>query len=101
MELSTILILISAIAVLGFFLVIAVALRTIDPLLETIGGSGDSYLAKLRLGLRAIERETSHLPAAAPRINDGLGALTGGLTAVDATLGQAYASLVAQEATQP
>jgi hypothetical protein len=101
MDLSTILILATAIAVLVFFLVIAFALLKIDPELEAIGGNGDSYLAKLRLGLRAIERETSHLPAAAPRINDGLGALAGGLTAVDATLGQAYASLVAQEGKQP
>ncbi len=101
MEMSTILILATAIAVLAFFLVIAFALLKIDPVLEAIGGRGDSYLAKLRLGLRAIERETSHLPAAAPRINDGLGALAGGLTAVDATLGQAYASLIAQAGEQP
>ncbi len=97
METSTILILATAVAVLGFFLVIAFALLRIDPLLEAIGGKGDSYLAKLRLGLRAIERETSHLPVAVPRINAGLGELAGGLTAVDATLGQAYASLAAQK----
>lgn len=101
MDTSTIFILVTAFAVLVFFLVIAFALLTIDPVLEAIGGSGDSYLAKLRLGLRAIERETSHLPAAAPRINDGLAALADGLTAVDATLGQAYASLVAQPGEQP
>ena len=29
--------------------------------LTSIGGSGSSYLAKLRLGLRAIETETGHL----------------------------------------
>lgn len=101
MESSTILILATAAAILGFFLVVAFALLRIDPLLEAIGGSGDSYLAKLRLGLRAIERETSHLPAAAPRINDGLGALAAGLTAVDAALGQAYASLQDQDGAQP
>jgi len=97
MEASTLLMLATAAAVLGFFLVIAFALLRIDPLLEAIGGRGDSYLAKLRLGLRAIERETSHLPVAVPRINAGLGELAGGLTAVDATLGEAYASLIAQE----
>ncbi len=101
METSTILILATAIAVLAFFLVVAFALMRIDPLLEQIGGKGVSYLAKLRLGLRAIERETSHLPTAAPRINDGLGALAGGLTAVDATLGQAYAALQAQDGSRP
>ncbi len=101
MELSTILILVTAICVLAFFLVVAFALLKIDPELESIGGRGESYLAKLRLGLRAIERETSHLPAAAPRINEGLGALAGGLMAVDATLGGAYAALTAQEGAAP
>ncbi len=67
MKLSTILILATAVCVLAFFLVVASALMRIDPVLESIGGRGDSYLARLRLGLRAIEREASHLPAAAPR----------------------------------
>ena len=49
MQASTILMLATALAVLGFLLVIAFALLRIDPLLEAIGGSGDSYLAKLRL----------------------------------------------------
>ena len=97
MESSTTLMLATAVAVLGFFLVIAFALLRIDPVLEAIGGRGDSYLAKLRLGLRAIERETSHLPVAVPRINAGLGELAGGLMAVDATLGEAYSSLVTQK----
>ncbi len=100
MELSTILILVTAICVLAFFLVVAFALLKIDPVLESIGGRGESYLAKLRLGLRAIERETSHLPAAAPRINEGLGALAAGLMAVDATLEEAYAALNAQDGKQ-
>ncbi len=99
MELSTILILATAVCVLGFFLVIAFALLKIDPVLESIGGRGESYLAKLRLGLRAIERETSHLPAAAPRINYMLGVVATGLTTVDATLGGAYAALDRQPAT--
>ncbi len=101
METSTVLILVTAIAVLVFFVVVAWGLTRIDPLLESIGGEGESLLARLRMGLRAIERETSHLPAAVPRINDGLGALAGGLTAVDATLGRAYASLEAQDGAQP
>ena len=96
METSTILILLTALVVLLFFGVIALALLKIVPLLESIGGKGESYLAKLRLGLRAIERETSHLPAAAPGINEGLGKVAGGLMAVDATLGDLHKALVAQ-----
>jgi len=44
--------------VLAAGVVVAAALMRIDPVLESIGGRGESYLAKLRLGLRAIERET-------------------------------------------
>lgn len=99
MDTSTALILLTSVIVLLFFLVIAEALLRIVPLLESIGGNGDSYLAKLRLGLRAIERETAHLPAAAPGINDGLDKIAGGLMAVDSTLGGLHRALVAQQGT--
>ena len=86
----------SAVAALLFLAVVARALIEIVHLLEDIGGKGDSYLAKLRLGLRAIERETSHLPAAAPDINKGLETTAGGLVGVDRTLGGLHEALVAQ-----
>ncbi|MEM1431426.1 MAG: hypothetical protein AAGG09_18375 [Pseudomonadota bacterium] len=87
---------ITCLAALVFLAIVALALVRIVALLESIGGRGDSYLAKLRLGLRAIERETSHLPAAAPALNRDLGAVAEGLTAVDRTLGRAHAAIVAQ-----
>jgi hypothetical protein len=90
-------ILASALGALLFLAVVARALMKIVPVLEEIGGNGDSLLAKLRLGLRAIERETSHLPAAAPAINSGLQSIAGGLVQVDATLGSLHAALMAQE----
>lgn len=93
----TLLTLISALAALLFLAVVALALVRIVALLDAIGGRGDSYLAKLRLGLRAIERETAHLPGTAPAINGGLADIAGGLTAVDATLGGVYEALKAQE----
>ena len=86
----------SAVAALLFLGVVARALFAIVRLLEAIGGGGQSYLAKLRLGLRAIERETSHLPAAAPGINAGLDATARGLMGVDATLGGLHKALLAQ-----
>jgi hypothetical protein len=92
------LILVSALGALLFLAVVAAALMKIVPALEAIGGNSDSLLAKLRLGLRAIERETSHLPAAAPPLNAGLESIAAGLGQVDATLGSLYAALVAQEA---
>lgn len=90
--------LISCLAALLLLAVVAIGLVRIVGLLEVIGGRGDSYLAKLRLGLRAIERETAHLPGTAPTINSGLADIAGGLTAVDATLGGLHEALKAQEA---
>ncbi len=93
----TLLTFITCLAALVFLAVVAYALTQIVTILESIGGKGDSYLAKLRLGLRAIERETSHLPAAAPGINENLGAIASGLTAVDGTLGGVHEALLKQE----
>ena len=90
-------ILATVLGALLFLGVVARALVKIVAALEAIGGKGDSLLAKLRLGLRAIERETSHLPVAVPRINAGLGQVAGGLFQVEATLGSLYAALKAQE----
>ena len=94
---TTLLTAVTALAVLVFLGVVAYALTRIVDLLERIGGRGDSYLAKLRLGLRAIERETSHLPGAAPGINAGLADVAAGLAKVDETLAGVHAALEAQE----
>lgn len=93
----TILTLVTCLAALLFLGVVARALVRICDLLERIGGSGESYLAKLRLGLRAIERETSHLPAAAPDVNARLGEIAAGLSTLDGTLGGLHGALLAQE----
>lgn len=74
---------ISAIVVVIFFGALAVYLVLIARTLEAIGGNADSFLAKLRLGLRAIERETSHLPTEVIKLNEGLTAVAGGLQQVD------------------
>lgn len=88
----------SALAALAFLATVAVMLGRIAGSLEAIGGRGDSYLAKLRLGLNAIERETSHLPAAAVPLNRNLSQVAEGLTAVDGALGSLHGALQAQEA---
>lgn len=54
--------------------------------LEQIGGKPDSPLAKLRLGVRAIETETGHLAPQVTQLNQGLTTLAGKLTAVDGQL---------------
>lgn len=63
---TTLLTLLSAVAALLFLTVVAVALVRIVGLLDVIGGNHTSFLMKLRVGLRAIARHTSHIaPAAA------------------------------------
>lgn len=85
--------LLSGLAALLFLGVVAWGLVRIVARLEAIGGRGDSYLARLRLGLRAIECETAHLPRAVPGINAALGATAVGLGAVQAGLGRVLAGL--------
>ena len=87
---------ISALVVLAFFGALAVYLVLIARTLEAIGGNGDSFLAKLRLGLRAIERETSHLPTEVIKLNEGLTAVAGGLQQVDKHLVGTIEAVLAQ-----
>jgi hypothetical protein len=92
----TVMTLLSALLALIFLGVLAYALIKLHPVLASIGGTPTSYLAKLRFGLRAIERETSHLPAQASRVNQGLGAVAQGLIAADGHLERTEAALKAQ-----
>ena len=87
----------TSLLVLVFFVVLAYALIKISAALRTIGGTPISYLAKLRLGLRAIEKETSHL-SQVPNINAALGQIAGGLASVDKRLVGTIGAVVAQEA---
>jgi hypothetical protein len=89
--------LISALLVLAFFGVLAYALVKISAVLESIGGTPTSYLAKLRLGLRAIEKETSHLAPNVVGINGGLSQIAGGLASVDRHLVGTIDAVVKQE----
>ena len=82
-----ILTILSAVAVLAFVAVVVYYLLLIVRALESIGGSPDSYLAKLGFGVRAIEMETSHLAPQVIQLNEALTALAGGLGAVERDLG--------------
>lgn len=92
--------LISALVVVAFFGVVAVYLFQIARTLEAIGGAPDSFLAKLRLGLRAIESETGHLPGEVTRLNENLTAVHQGLQHVDEHLNNTIEAVVKQEAQQ-
>lgn len=90
--------LLTALLVLVFFVVLAYALAKISATLESIGGTPTSYLAKLRLGLRAIEKETSHLGPQVIKVNAGLTQIAGGLASVDRHLVGTIAAVTKQEA---
>ena len=90
--------LLSALLVLAFFVVLAIALGRISAVLRSIGGTPTSYLAKLRLGLRAIEKETSHLAPQVLEVNAGLTEIGAGLASVDRHLVGTIAAVVKQEA---
>lgn len=83
---------ISVVGVAALLVALALFLRAIDRTLEQIGGPATrfvapvNYLAKIRLGLRAIERQTDALAPYVTRVNSGLGAIRDGLKAIDANL---------------
>jgi hypothetical protein len=78
--------LISIAAAVLLVVVVALFLHRIVGVLDRVGGSPTSYLAKIRMGVRAIEVETGHLPVQATLLNDQLAQIAGGLRAVDAQL---------------
>lgn len=54
--------------------------------LEAIGGNPDSLLAKVRWGVRAIEKQTDALGPQVGSLNAGLGEIGGGLGRVQENL---------------
>ena len=92
--------LLTAVLVVVFFLVLAYGLIMISSMLRSIGGTPTSFLAKLRLGLRAIETETGHLTPQVLRLNDGLSQVSEGLKSVDEHLVGVIEGAVQQERYQ-
>ena len=78
--------LLTILAVALLVIVLVKYLSAIINLLNSIGGKGDSYLAKLRLGLRAIESETGHLAPQVTQLNDALTKTANGLVIVNQNL---------------
>ena len=87
----------SVVAVAALFIALAVFLVLILRELEPTGGTTTSFLAKIRLGLRAIEIETGYIPTEVTKLNGGLKQIAGGLTLVDANLARLAAGLQRQE----
>jgi hypothetical protein len=87
----------SVVAAAALFIALAIFLVLILRQLGPAGGHGTSYLAKIRLGLRAIEVQTGNIPVEVTKLNGGLAAIGGGLRVVDGNLGRLAAGLAAQE----
>ena len=65
--------------------------------LDRVGGEPTSYLAKIRMGVRAIEVETGHLPEEATVLNSQLEKILGGLKAIDEVLVATAGAAAGQE----
>lgn len=83
---DVILMLCTILAVVLLVFVLVRYLIKIVAVLNSIGGDGNSYLAKLRLGLRAIETETGHLPSEVTKLNNALSKTADGLVAANENL---------------
>lgn len=80
------LIIFTTVLVLIFVGALIIFVTQILELLVNIGGNGNSFLAKLRLGLRAIETETGHLPVQVTKLNETLTNTAAGLKVVNGHL---------------
>ena len=87
----------TALQVLAFAGTLVSYLQRIVTNLESIGGSPTSYLAKISFGVRAIEKETSHLAPQVTQLNAGLVTLGGKLAVVDGHLAAVAGKLSAGE----
>lgn len=90
--------LISVIAASALFIALALFLALILRELEPTGRTGVSFLAKIRMGLRAIEIETGHIPKEVTKLNAGLSAVRDGLVVVDGNLARLTSAVLKQEA---
>ena len=92
MNVFVILAVLSVLEAAALFVALALFLRAIDGVLEDIGGPATrfvtpvNYLAKIRLGVRAIERQTDALAPHVTKLNAGLTAIRDGVKAIDANL---------------
>ncbi len=103
----TLLMLLSAVVGLVFLLALAFFANRIAQTLEAIGhhepssegrvGASMSLLARIAFGVGAIERQCSHLPPQAGRLNKNLEDLAAGLVAVRDCLGETLEAAGRQE----
>ncbi len=102
MNVMVMLAVIAVVGVAALFVALALFLRAIALELEAIGGPATrfvapvNYLSKIRLGLRAIERQTDALGPAVITLNGGLRSIRDGLGGIDANLATFIAAVSRQ-----
>jgi hypothetical protein len=103
METMTVLALVSVAGVVALFVALALYVRAISRELEEIGGPATrfyrpvNYLSKIRLGLRAIEVQTSHIAPQVTTLNGTLASIRDGLRAVEHDVAGVLAAVARQE----
>jgi hypothetical protein len=103
MNAMVLLAIISVIGAAALFVALALFLHAITRTLEDIGGPATrfvtpvNYLSKIRLGVRAIERQTDALAPNVTKLNTSLGTIRDGLKAMDANLAGVIAAVSRQE----
>jgi len=85
------------ITVLAAVILLVVLVSNLTKIVGALNAIPDSYLSKLRWGLRAIETETGHIPTEVTTLNTELGVIAEGLTGVDQHLVNTIDSVVKQE----
>lgn len=104
MNTFTLLTLLSVVAASALFIALAIFLVAIASQLEKIGGEERgygvkaSYLAKIRVGVRAIESETGMIAPQVTQLNTTLTSVRDGLIAVNGNLGGLIAAVSKQVA---
>jgi hypothetical protein len=94
----TLLMALSLIGVVALFGALAVYLLLLIRILGDVGGGPTSLLAKIRMGVRAIETETGGLAPEVTRLNEGLIAVRDGLVQIDTNLAGVIEAVSRQEA---
>lgn len=89
--------LLTILEVAGLAVGLIYSLFKIATTLERIGGTGDSYLAKIRFGVRAIEKQTSHLGPEVDWLNRDLLVLNQRLGTAESRLRSAAGALARKE----
>lgn len=92
----TLLAVLSVAAAAALFIALVAYLVLIVTELRAAGGTPVSSLAKIRLGLRAIEMETGHIVPEVTELNRSLTSIRDGLRGVDGNLGGVIAAVSRQ-----